>query len=272
MLGAFSQQPILTSALLINAHLGVFLIARLSMTLFPDAAQHFNPIVCKAALFTAAYAALLGSIQRDPRRVLAILMVSHSSLIVAGLTSTRIEGVSGGLMHWMAVAVSTTGLISVYRSLEARLGDTLASAKFVGLANSFPRLAVFFAVSALALVGLPGTLAFCSEDLLLHGLLQTEPVWGVAVPIAVALNAVSAFRLFANLFLGAPAPQHATVDDALPRERYVLTALLLFLVSSGLTPGFILRMRASAAEAIAGAGQSHEASAGLQTKDFAAFP
>ena len=68
-----------------------------------------------------------------------------------------------------------------------------------------------------ALVGLPGTLSFCSQELLIHGTLTSHPLTGLLLPIATAINAVSIFRLFTRLFLGKCRTGFTIVADALPR-------------------------------------------------------
>ena len=112
----------------------------------------------------------------------------------------------------------------------------LSASKHLGLAEHAPRLAVSFAILGLALVGLPGTLGFCSQDLLIHGTLTTHPLTGLLLPIATAMNAVSFFRLFSRLFLGRRRTGFTIMADALPRERWILAGIVLFLVLGGLFP------------------------------------
>jgi NADH:ubiquinone oxidoreductase subunit 4 (subunit M) len=63
------------------------------------------------------------------------------------------------------------------------------------------------------------------------------------------MNAVSLFRLFSKIFLGARAGAVYGVTDAAPRERWVLAAIALFLVVAGLTPATIVGFRTPAAQA-----------------------
>ncbi|MBC8168034.1 MAG: hypothetical protein H7Y20_19470 [Bryobacteraceae bacterium] len=254
----YARGPLLVGALALNAQPGAFLLARMLASIFPDTDHLLLPMLSNLGLFTSVYAAILGVIERNPRRLLALLTISQSSILLAGLTTASVAAINGALVHWFVMAVATTGLAGVYRAVEARLGGgvgaDLGTDRFLGLATHFPRFAVYFAVSSLALAGLPGTLGFCSEDLLLHGSLQANPLIGIAMPLATALNAIQVFRLFSHLFLGRQASVGQGVPDALPRERWVLSAILLFLVLGGLAPSVLVRLQTPAAQDIAGSG------------------
>ncbi|HMF75362.1 MAG TPA: proton-conducting transporter membrane subunit [Bryobacteraceae bacterium] len=246
----FESNSLLLPALLVNSHLGIFLIARVAMPFFPGIAADALPWLGGLALLTALYTAVLGLAEREPRRVLAMLITSQSSAILAGLATASHEGIGGALLQWIVLVVSSTVLIAVIRSLEVRVDGAFDGYGFMGLASSMPRLAVFFAISGLTIVGLPGTLGFPGEDLLLHGVLAGYPGWGAALPVAIALNAYHAFRLFARLFLGKDGLTQNTARDALPRERWALSACLVFLVLGGLTPQNVVSIQAPATNSL----------------------
>lgn len=245
---AFERGPLLPLTLLLNGHLGAFLVVRVVMPLLPDEAHGAWPVFSTLSLLTAAYVALMGLVERKPRRLFALVAISQSAFLLAGLESYSAIGVAGALVLWQVVAVSTVMLAAVYSGLEARLGATIEKDGFMGLAAGAPRLAVFFAAGGLALVGLPLTLGFPAEDLLLQGTLAANPYLGVVLPIVTAMNAFSVMRLFARLFFGRPVSAANHVADALPRERWVLTAALLFLLIGGLFPSKPMRLPAIAAE------------------------
>jgi len=140
------------------------------------------------------------------------------------------------------------GLFGVLRLLEVRFGENLTASTHLGLAEHAPRLAVFFLIFGLALVGLPGTLSFCSQDLLIHGTLKSHPQTGLLLPIAIAMNAVSFFRLFTRLFLGKRRTGFTVMADALLREQWILTAGVLFVILGGLFPSAIVAPRLAEAE------------------------
>jgi NADH-quinone oxidoreductase subunit M len=234
--------PAIPTALLLNGHFGAFLVARLIVPLFPLATRDLFPVLSYLALATALYVAIRALTENSPRRLLALIALSQSASILAGLESRTAEGMTGAFVHWFVVTASTMGLFGILRLLEVRFGENLTASKHLGLAEHAPRLAVFFVIFGLSLVGLPGTLSFCSQDLLIHGTLVSHPLTGLLLPIAIAMNAVSIFRLFTRLFLGKRRTGFTVMADALPRERWILTVIVLFVVLGGLFPNAIVRL------------------------------
>lgn len=242
--------PVIPNALLFNGHFGALLVAKLIVPLFARSTGAWFPILSYLAMATAVYIAIRALTENSPRRLLACIALAQSAAILAGLESRTAEGITGALVHWYVVTVSTVGLFGILRLLEVRFGENLAAAEHLGLAAHAPRLAVSFAVLGLALVGLPGTLSFCSQELLIHGTLQSHPLTGLLLPIATALNAVSVFRLFTRLFLGKRRTGFTAVVDALPRERWILAAGLVFVVLGGLFPNAIVARRSAEADLV----------------------
>ena len=239
--------PAIPTALLLNGHFGALLVAKLIVPLFPHTAGDLFPVLSYLAIATALYVAIRALSENSPRRLLAFMALSQSACILAGLESRTEEGIAGAVVHWFVVTVSTMGLFGILRLLEVRFGENLTASRHFGLAEHAPRLAVFFAVFGLALVGLPGTLSFCSQDLLIHGTLASHPLTGLLLPIATAMNAVSVYRLFTRLFLGKRRTGFTLMADALPRERWILTAGVLFVVLGGLFPNAIVAQRSAEA-------------------------
>jgi NADH-quinone oxidoreductase subunit M len=247
---AAERGPAIPTALLLNGHFGALLVAKLIVPLFPRTAGNLFPVLSYLAIATALYVAIQALAENSPRRLLAFIALSQSACILAGLESRTSEGITGALVHWFVVTVSTLGLLGILRLLEVRFGENLTASRHLGLAEHAPRLAVSFAVFGLALVGLPGTLSFCSQDLLIHGTLMSHPLTGLLLPVATAMNAVSVFRLFTRLFLGKRHTGFTLVADALPRERWTLAAGMLFVVLGGLFPGVIVAQRSAEADTV----------------------
>ncbi len=258
MIHAFEHGPLLPLALLFNGHLGALLIARSETAALTLPERHILDILSIAALVTALITSLRGFAEKKPRRMLGLLCLSQASFILAGIATASAEGITGALVHWLVVSAASTGLIAIVRVLEVRVSGSADPTAHLGLATKAPRLATFFLVCGLALIGLPGTLGYCAEDLIFHGALENHPWIGIALPIATAFNAINLLRLFNILFLGV-LPKHVIdIPDALPRERWPLAACAVFLVFGGIFPGRIIHWREDAA---------HELETGLGLDD-----
>jgi NADH-quinone oxidoreductase subunit M len=244
---ASESGSLVPTALLLNGHFGALLVVKLIVPLFPEMDRLF-PVLSYLAIATAVFVAIRALAEKSPRRLLALLALSQSACILSGLESRTAEGITGALVHWVVVTVSMVGLFGILRLLEVRFGENLSASRHWGLAEHAPRLAVSFAILGLTLVGLPGTLGFCSQDLLISGTLTTHPLVGLLLPIATAMNAVSFFRLFSRLFLGQRRTGFTVMADALPRERWVLAGIVLFMVVGGLFPSAIVIEHSSGIE------------------------
>lgn len=93
----------------------------------------------------------------------------------------------------------------------------------------------------------------CRAGLLFNGHLGALMV---ALPLATALNAVHIMRLYGMLFLGVLPKDVANVPDVLVRERWALSAFVVFLVACGIVPRLLLATAVPAAETMH-AGPAH---------------
>jgi NADH-quinone oxidoreductase subunit M len=100
-------------------------------------------------------------------------------------------------------------------------------------------MAVAFLFMGFASVGLPLTLGFVAEDLLVQGSVEELPALGLALIVATALNGVSVMRAFFTLFSGSS--KHIGECDLTPRESGVLTVVMATLLLTGIFPGFTVR-------------------------------
>lgn len=232
--------------LFLNGHLGIYALIRFGIDL-PNGVTGAFDWLEGLGLVSAVYTALLAVVATQPRRVLALLSVSHSAFILTGMVSGNLEGSTGAFVHWSGVSLALTLLVGVFQAVEARTTDVDRPRGFLGLGFHAPRLAVFFAAGVLGLVGLPGTIGFVAEDLLFHGAMEAHAIWGVALPIAALLDAVAAFGLLTRLFLGRRGLHVAAIPDARPAERWLLTVPVVLLVLGGVVPGALIGPRASTA-------------------------
>ena len=237
---SFEHGPLIPGVFLFNGHLGALLIARAEAAQLREAIEPILHWLSVIALVTALIASFRAFAERTPRRLLGFLCVSQASFILAGLATSNPQGMTGALLHWLVVAVASSVLAGVLRILEVRVMDAANPQGHLGLALRAPKLATFFLVAALALVGLPGTIGYVAEDLLFHGALESHPWLGICLLAATAFNAINLLRLYAVLFLGVPQKHVIHIPDALARERWPLAMCAALLIAGGLFAGRIL--------------------------------
>jgi NADH-quinone oxidoreductase subunit M len=245
---AFDSASLPSLNLWLNSHLGVYLLIRFAIPLLTNATRDALQILSMWALVAALYTALLALAESKPRRILGLLYASQTGFLLMGVTNATVQGVTGALISWWVTALAITGLIAVYASLEARTTEVSSPSGLLGLGIHAPRLAIFFVICGLAIAGLPGTLGFAAQDLLVHGSLTAHPWVGFAMPLAEALNAITVLRLFATLFLGRRGIHVPPIPDANVGERWALATVVTLLVAGGIAPVFFISLRAPAAE------------------------
>jgi len=108
------------------------------------------------------------------------------------------------------------------------------------------------------LVGLPGSIGFVADELLVHAALATRPWVAIPVLLATGLNAISLYRAYTATFLGRPKARARLagplpVKELVGRERWLLMALLALMVVGGVAPSVLLGARAAAVTALSAA-------------------
>lgn len=193
---------------------------------------------------TAVYGAALALVQRDLCRLIGTLAFSQSALVLAGLAGTLPMELAGGLCVWIASGLSLTGIGIVAAALEGRAGSLrldLPQGRFWDA----PALAAFFLLFGLAGIGLPGTLSFVADDLIIAGSLAEHLHCGILVILSTVFAGIAVVRGWFGIFGGPPtvdAPRHAI----LPRERIGCAVLLAVIFGLGLFPRPLVQTLAQA--------------------------
>lgn len=233
-----------TALLFVIPQVGTYCAARLILPAAPPTTLQAMGIL---ALLTSVYAAWLGLVQRDVRRMFGYFFMSQSAVVLAGITCNNLGGLAGGLTLWISSILSLTGFGVALRALEARRG-VLSLDVFHGGYGRMPLLAAGFLVLGLACVGIPGTLGFVAQELLVDGSVEAFPGFGFLVGVAAAFNGITILRAYGSLFCGTfSSPSQ---EQLRPREKLAMLGLVAFLLACGLWPVPLLKGNLSAASAL----------------------
>ena len=125
---------------------------------------------------------------------------------------------------------------------HARIGR-LNLDRFSGLDSGAPRLGLSCLLFGLALAGLPGSVDFIAQELLLNAGIGHSVV-GLALAAAVAAGlGLQNLRVFFRLFYG-PALSEGGLDLK-PREVAAVVPLVVLLVVGGVAPGLVPLLRSA---------------------------
>lgn len=192
-------------------------------------------VLSNLALATAVYGAALAVVQRDLRGFIGTLAMSQSALTLAGLAGTLPMELTGALCVWVSSGLALTGIGLVTWALESRAGP-IPLDRPQGRFWDAPALAAFFLLFGLAAIGVPGTLSFVADDLIVSGALDERLGGGLLVVAATVLAAIAVMRAWLEVF-GGPAAVDGPRHAILPRERLAFVLLLAVLFGFGLWPG-----------------------------------
>jgi NADH-quinone oxidoreductase subunit M len=226
----YEGAPLGSTALFAQSQAGAYLLVRLVIA-HPSAV----PTVFLGVLgcTTAIYGALLALAQPSAKRALGYFAVSQAALVLMGLASGGLIGLSGGVLMIVGTGFAQAGSALALWCLEARRGD-LRVDRGSGGHDATPALAGVFLLLSLAAVGLPGTLDFVAEDFVFHAALEHRPWIGIAMVLATALNGITVLRLYFVLFGGAR--RRTGEADLKVRERLVLVGMAIALLALGFMP------------------------------------
>ena len=232
------------SALLFVAPLtGVYAAVRLVVPFAPDWALSSIGLF---SLVTAVYAACMAVVQQDTRRLFAYQFLSHASLVLVGVELHTPISFTGSLALWVSTSLSLCGLGLTMRALEARFGR-LSLARFHGLFDHSPTLAICFLIMGLASAGFPGTFGFVGHEMLIDGAVGANLAVGLTVALAAAINGIAVVRAYFCLFTGTR--HHSTVFLGMTlRERLAVLTLVTLILAGGLVPQPMITSRHRAAE------------------------
>ena len=200
------------------------------------------------ALVTAVYGAALSLVQRDLRGFIGTFAMSQSAIVLAGLSGRLPMELNGAFCIWISSGLAITGIGLVTWALESRAGD-ISLETLQGRFWDAPALAAFFLLFGLAAIGLPGTLSFVADDLIVSGSLDDHLSAGLLVIGSTVLGGIAVMRCWFQVF-GGPSPVDSPRHAILRREQIALTSLIGMLFGLGLWPGPLVQALERAAEAV----------------------
>jgi NADH:ubiquinone oxidoreductase subunit 4 (subunit M) len=238
---AHTEAPTAGSVILAGVllKLGTYGFVRFGLYLFPDAAVFFAPAMVTLGVIGIIYGAVVATMQRDLKRLVAYSSVAHLGFIVLGTFALTTQGIQGGILQMVNHGISTGALFLLVGMIYERR-HTREIAALKGLQRSAPILAGVFTVVMLSSIGLPGLNGFAGEFLILVGSFLTRRWWTVVAAGGVILAALYLLWAYQRVFHGEPDDDNAGMPDLTWREGAVMAPLLALIVFLGVYPKPVL--------------------------------
>ncbi|MFZ4518763.1 MAG: complex I subunit 4 family protein [Microthrixaceae bacterium] len=238
---AHTEAPTAGSVILaaVMLKLGTYGLIRFGLYLFPDAAVTLRPVLLTLAVLGITYGAVVATMQKDLKRLVAYSSVAHMGFCVLGIFSLTVQGIEGSVLVMVNHGITTGALFLLVGYIYERRHTRLIS-DLSGLQKSAPIMAAVFTLVMLASVGLPGLNGFPGEFLSLLGAFEGARWWGVVAVTGVILAALYLLWAYQRTFHGPATGENAKMKDLRPTELMVLAPLLVLIVFLGLYPAPML--------------------------------
>ena len=239
---AHGQAPTIGSVILaaVLLKMGTYGFVRFSLPMFPDASVMAITPIAVLAIIMVIYTAMIAYAQKDMKQVIAYSSVSHMGIIMLGLFAMNAEGLSGSVFQMLSHGIVSGALFMLVGMIYERRHTKLLS-EFGGLAAVMPKFAVIFGVMLMASVGLPLTIGFVGEFLVLLGFYHVSPVITILAGTSIILGAIYMLRVMKLAFFGPlDNEENKKLKDLNGRETWSLIPLVAIVIWLGVYPKPVL--------------------------------
>jgi NADH-quinone oxidoreductase subunit M len=241
-----SPISILLSGILLK--MGAYGLIRV-VVMLPEATQLLQPGLVFLALFGMLYGSLLAWRQTDLKAMIAYASVSHMSMVLLGLVTLNVTGISGAIMQMTAHGLIAAALFLLVGLLYERT-HTRNVRDYSSLVRVMPRFALLMTLTLLAAMGLPGSVSFIAELHMVIGGFQRWGAWMALFSVTILISAAYAMRTIGHLFTGPVLPRMQAIPDLDRRELLAAGLLVGLIVLFGLLPAALIDLSAATVQQI----------------------
>ncbi len=215
--------------------LGTYGFVRFNLELFPEASRYFAPTLVTLGVIGIIYGAIVATMQRDLKRLVAYSSVAHLGFIVLGTFALTAESVSGGVIQMLNHGISTGALFLLVGMISDRR-HTREISQLKGLQVAAPIFAAVFTVVMLSSIGVPGLNGFVGEFLVLIGSFTTYRWWTMVATAGMILAALYLLFAYQRVFHGPVDDENRHFPEMTWREGLVMLPLVAIIFFMGIYP------------------------------------
>lgn len=239
---AHGQAPTIGSVILaaVLLKMGTYGFVRFSLPMFPDASVIAITPIAIIAIIMIIYTAMVAYAQKDMKQVIAYSSVSHMGIIMLGIFAMNTEGIGGSVFQMLSHGIVSGALFMLVGVIYDRRHTKIMD-EFGGLATVMPKYAVIFGIMLMASVGLPLTIGFVGEFLVLIGFYQVSPIMTILAGTSIIVGAVYMLSVYKKSFFGSITNEaNKTLEDLDVKETMSLVPLVMIVVWLGVYPKPVL--------------------------------
>ena len=231
--------------------MGGYALIRMNAGMLPDAHAFFAPVLVILGVVNIVYAALTSFAQRNLKRKIAYSSISHMGFVLIGIGSFTDLGLSGALLQMVSHGLIGASLFFLVGATYDRT-HTLMLDEMGGVGQKMQKIFAMWTACSLASLALPGMSGFVAELMVFVGFATSDAYNSTFKVIVVFLAAVGVILtpiyLLSNLreiFYGSENKElveHEVLQDAEPREVFIIACLLVPIIGIGLYPKILTQM------------------------------
>jgi NADH-quinone oxidoreductase subunit M len=182
------------------------------------------------------YGAIVATMQKDLKRLVAYSSIAHLGFIVLGTFALTSQSMTGSVMQMVNHGISTGALFLLVGMIYERR-TTRQISEMSGLQSKAPIFAAGFMIVMLSSIGVPGLNGFIGEFLILVGSWDTARWWTIVGATGVILAAVYLLWAYQRMFTGPVTIEaNRSLPDVSVREVAILAPLVVLILVLGLYP------------------------------------
>ena len=217
-------------------------IIRFNIQVLPDAFLFLVPYLAVFAMLNILFTAIVAYNQSDIKKIVAYSSISSMGIVLLGLCSLNILGLTGAVYLVLAHGIVASALFFIVGAIYKRT-KTREISQLGGLVTVMPRLAGFAMIFILAGIGIPLTMPFIGEILAFFGAFWTDILNNYLIQVmtllsifVLVLSACYALRLMHKTFYGSLLERWNNLSDLTNHEFFVLFSLSVVVIVFGLVP------------------------------------
>ncbi len=218
---------------------GIYGFIRFVLPLFPLAIANYLIYIYSICLITLVYAGLIAMKQPNLKRLFAYFSMSHIALIVAGIFSTKNQGLEGAIFHSISHSILNAGFFAGLIIMQTRLNsDNIKD--FKGLAHLMPKFSLLFFIIGLAGISFPLTNTFIGEFLILLGIFQDNRIFSLFLAFSILISAIVVININKHLLFSKANDLTINFKDITKYEFLGLFSISFIILLMGIYPDSLL--------------------------------